>query len=42
MTAGINRGFIWPESPSSVAGNGGGEMAGRISEKDEEEEVRKY
>lgn len=42
LTAGINRGFIWPESPSSVAGNGGGEMAGRISEKDEEEEVRKY
>lgn len=39
LTAGINRGFIWPEIPSSVAGNGGGEMAGRISEKDEEEEV---
>lgn len=39
LTAGINRGLIWPEIPSSVAGNGGGEMAGRISEGDKRKEV---
>lgn len=38
LTAGF-RGLIWPESPSSVAGNGGGEMAGRISEGDKRKEV---